>query len=453
MKNIFLIALREYAENAKTKGFWIGIFLFPVMLFIGIRVPEILAKKAVPTRHFVLVDRSGQFEKLIDERVASANAGERRLPLAGPPPSEENRKRYDHVPVPGDIDAGTTDSLLAGVRPYLVGDKKIEVEGKPAELFAAVIVPEDVAKTHSDVEYWCTNLADTSLRDLVSGVLNEEIRRREFVARGADPKVVAEVQAIAVDVTSKDPKKAAGSETVSELDTIRQWAPSGFVYLLWVAIFTVAQMLLNNTIEEKSSRIIEVLLSSVTPTELMAGKLAGIAAVGLTLVVAWMASLFPVLQLLGGQTGKITASLLQIVYTPQMILPFVGYFFLGYLLYAGIFLAIGSVCSTIKEAQNLMGPLMLVMFVPLLTMMFIPRDPHGPLAVALSWIPLYTPFAMMNRMGASPPASQIVGTVALLLVSIPVAIWLSGRIFRIGILRTGQPPKLLEMLRWVGRSN
>jgi len=97
----------------------------------------------------------------------------------------------------------------------------------------------------------------------------------------------------------------------------------------------------------------------------------------------------------------------------------------------------------------MLQPVMVIMIVPLMTMMFIPKDPNGTLATVLSWIPPYTPFIMMNRAAADPPMFERVGTLALLLVTTALVLWLSGKIFRLAILRTGQPPKLLELVRWV----
>ena len=98
-----------------------------------------------------------------------------------------------------------------------------------------------------------------------------------------------------------------------------------------------------------------------------------------------------------------------------------------------------------------MGVLTMIMMVPLLTMTFIPKDPNGSLARLLSWIPLYTPFTMMNRAAADPPLFDLIGTMILLLSTTGVALWMTGKIFRIGILRTGQPPKIVEMVRWALR--
>jgi ABC-2 type transport system permease protein len=250
---------------------------------------------------------------------------------------------------------------------------------------------------------------------------------------------------------SLNPKKEAGQEAVNQIDVIRQWAPSGFVYLLWLAIFVIVQMLLNNTIEEKSNRIIEVLLSSVTPSELMMGKLLGIAGIGLTMVGAWMFALFGILSWKSGGASDVASQILVILKGSNLIPLFSLYFLLGFLMYAAFILSIGSVCNTIKEAQSYMGVFTMIMIVPLLTMTYIPRDPNGPLARLLSWIPLYTPFTMMNRAGADPPLFDLIGTFVLLVVTTALALWMSGKIFRIGILRTGQPPKIVEMIRWAIR--
>jgi ABC-2 type transport system permease protein len=216
-----------------------------------------------------------------------------------------------------------------------------------------------------------------------------------------------------------------------------------------VAIFSIVQMLLNNVIEEKSNRIIEVLLSSVTPGELMMGKLAGIAAIGLTMVGSWVLALIGILAWKSSGQSEVATQLYTVVRTSNLVPAFVIYFFLGYVMYAALILALGSVCNTLKEAQNYMGVITMVMMVPMLTMMFIPKDPNGTVATVLSWIPIYTPFIMMNRAAADPPLFDLIGTMVLLIVCTAFALWMAGKIFRIGVLRTGQPPKLVEMLRWV----
>jgi ABC-2 type transport system permease protein len=526
MRYSFLVAWREYAENVKTKGFWIGIFIFPILILISFSAGDwIEGTKAV--RHFVLVDQTGELEEPIEAAIdriyqrdvlASFGAwvqknstvqgkitaedlekmpafdtddmvakwagdnpellneflknGGLEVALAQVRPSlredadefEMPRHTFQRVPLPGGISADLAPSELSEkLKPYLRGKAEVDVDGESTELFAAVIIPADAFEQivrpggmpvlpgaeKRGLEYWSSNLADDDLKDVVERAVNDEIRRLEYLEKGMDADSVQAVQRTHMPFASLNPKKQAGEEAVSMADKIRQWAPAGFVYLLWIAIFTISQMLLNNTIEEKSNRIIEVLLSSVTPGELMMGKLGGIAMVGLTMIGAWILSLLAILQFKAGQEAELAGELLTVLMGSGLLTYFVVYFLLGYLLYAGAFLAIGSLCNTLKEAQNMMGPIMVIMIVPLMTMAFIPKEPNGTLATVLSWIPPYTPFVMMNRAAADPPMFDRVGTMILLIATTAFVLWLSGRIFRIGILRTGQPPKFKELIRWV----
>ena len=148
----------------------------------------------------------------------------------------------------------------------------------------------------------------------------------------------------------------------------------------------------------------------------------------------------------GAQT-ELLGQFFQVLLSSDLIPWFVFYFLAGYALYAGIFLAIGSLCNTLKEAQSLMMPMMMVLIVPLVTMTFIAQDPNGPVARIMSWIPLFTPFTMMNRAAAAPPLLDVIGTTIVLLLSIVLVLWLSGKIFRQGVLRTGQPPRIVEIIR------
>lgn len=516
MRYAWLVAWREYAESAKAKGFWLGLFLIPLILFLSIEVPVFLEKKATPTRYFVMVDQSGEFAPIIqtaldadrrkqeqdalkdylaryavnpnspeaqsvlrmfskrgEEKPKTQNATEEFIsqkvqPLVRPgsPLFKEPRRAYQMLPLPEGLRTNADLDTLAGeLKPYLRGDATVSFEGSPVELYAAVLIPSDLARQivrpqhggegdHA-IEFWCKDASSAvggfGLAQAIEQAVNTEVRRREYLARGLDSALVADIEHTYAPFRNLNPKKEAGKEAVNETDVIRQWAPSGFVYLLWLAIFVIIQMLLNNTIEEKSNRIIEVLLSSVTPGELMMGKLAGIAAIGMTMIGAWLAALFGILSWKAGGASHLSGQILTVLKASNLIPLFALYFLLGYVMYAAIILSIGSVCNTIKEAQSYMGLLTVVLMVPLTTMTYIPRDPNGAVARLLSWIPLYTPFTMMNRANADPPFVDMFGTLVLLVASTAAALWMSGKIFRVGILRTGQPPKVLEMLSWVRR--
>jgi ABC-2 type transport system permease protein len=505
MRYTLLIALREFAENAKTKGFWIGIFMLPLILGVSIFVSSKLGK-AEPSRYFVVVDKSGAFDEAITDAVEwrhqravlqalgghvrenlrpgqdaqidfSGNQGSVDAFIAAGgkdaylarlrpqlrenlPEFKEPARLFVRADLPDGIDAGaSTDEILAGLRPYLVGERQLAIDGTNAPLFAALVIrPEalDAATrwtaAESPIQYWSTNLAVDNLPDLLRNALNGEYRRRLYVDRGVEVATVREIEHTWLRIDPFDPAKAAGTETVSTADRIVRNVPVAFVYLLWISIFSIMQMLLNNTIEEKANRIAEVLLSSVTPGEIMMGKLLGIAAIGLTMVGSWLATVFVASQLYlgsGGAGADVIGPAVDAVVASGLIPMFVLCFLLGYLIYAGLFLTIGALCNDIKEAQNAQGPMMLIMMVPLFTMIFVNRDPHGTLATILTWIPLYTPFTMMNRAAADPPLIELVGATLLMIATALLFLWSAGRIFRIAILRAGNRPKLAEVLKWI----
>ena len=502
MRYILLIALREFAENAKTKGFWIGLFMLPLIIVVSIGVSAKLSRSE-PSRYFVVVDKSGVFGESVKRSAEWAHqrsvldalgqyargnlrpgqdpkldlwpnpaavdafiaAGGKDAYLSrlrpmlrdNAPEFKEPSRHYVLVDLPGGIDAHASDeAILTQLKPYLIGERHLALNGADAQLFAALLIAPDAVDEAmrgsagaAKIQYWSTNLAVDDLTEIIRGGLDYEVRRRLYVARGVEFATVREVEATRVRVDTFDPAKAAGTETVSTADRIARGLPVGFVYLLWMSIFTVMQMLLTNTIEERSNRIAEVLLSSVTPNEIMMGKLLGIAGIGLTMVSTWLASVVIAAKLYAGPGADVIGPAVGAVVSSGLIPMFLLCFLLGYLIYAGLFLTIGALSNDLKEAQSFQGPLMLVMMVPLFTMVFINRDPHGTLATILTWIPLYTPFTMMNRAAANPPLGEMIGAVLLMIATAVLLLWSAGRIFRMAMLRAGSRPKFTQLLQWI----
>jgi ABC-2 type transport system permease protein len=522
MRNISLIAVREIYQAVTTRAFWVGICILPLMGLMVFGVLRIFQSSGT-IKYFVLIDKSGRYETIMEqglereyqkevmrslrgyiqanltpagddrpapslEDIPSALADARRevsdieadqfissggyaaalqsvshMLRTDAPQFELPRHTYQRVELPQSISTSDEMGVISNkLRPYLNGEQKLVLDGKPATLFAAVLIPESVTASPgvtgpgpsrivagSEVQYWSTNLADDGLRNLTERTLTAEIRRDSFMQAGITPEDYRRLANLQLRLKNFNPASAAGKEEVSMADRLRQWVPSGLTYLLWISLFGILNMLLYSTIEEKSNRIIEVLLSSVTADELLLGKLAGIAVVGMIMVGTQMALVLGILFWFAGPEAGFINQLLQVLMSSNLLPVFFAYFLLGYILYGGIFISIGGLCDSHVEAQSFMGPLMLIMMVPMFTIALIPRDPHGPLALAMSWFPLYTPFAMINRIAADPPVFEIIGTLMLLLATSAAILWSAGKIFRIGILRTGQPPKLLEVLKWL----
>ena len=520
MSMIGLIARREYAENVKTKGFWLTIAIFP-LIFAGIYFLQSALSEATPTRYYIVVDQSGQYEDAVDvainrehqrrilqafvdylleyrtetdleATVANAtgnvdqlvddvdadevaalndwidNGGlDYALLMAAPyleadaPPFEAPERQFIAADLPTELDPDASpEQVIDTLRPYLRGDRPVAAGDQRGELFALIFIPENVEQfisrpgtmpqnpaTTRGVQYWSRNLTDNRLPNAIASSINAEIRAREYQAQGIDATQIRNIQRTRLPFSQLDPSADEGQEAVSMADTFRQYAPMIFVYLMFVSLMQNVQYLLSNTIEEKSNRIIEVLLASVTADELMLGKLVGIALAGLTTIGIWLLSFFLFISLYDSSGTQLIGQALEVILGSELIPWFVFYYFAGYALYSGVFLAIGSLCTTLKEAQALMMPMIMVQIVPLAMMFFVITDPHNSIVRALSWFPLFTPYLMMNRAAANPPLVDVVGTTIVLLISILLVLWGSGKVFRQGVLRTGQPPRLLELWR------
>ena len=375
-------------------------------------------------------------------RLAIAQRGEEILAWWRSLSSEEARaltsrvsvSRYARVPAPP-----PGDEQLAELNRSVRDD----------ELFAYFVIGPDPAAASEGSRYVSNNLTDEDLRDWFGFNASEQVRARRLADQRIDAAVASWIQE-PIRFEARKVTETGEEREIEERDTVRQWAPVVFVYLLWISVWSVSNMLMMGTVEEKSSRVIEVLLSSVSPVQLLAGKIGGIAATGLTLVGSWLVCFVVGTKFIPRLMGAPpTLDLAVLATDPSFILSFLAYFLLGYLLYAAILVGLGSVCNTVSDAQNMLPAVMLVLFVPLLTMVPIGRDPNGTLAQVMSFIPLFTPFVMMNRAAGPPSTLEYVLTTALLVVSILGALWAGAKIFRIGILLTGKPPKIREIVRWL----
>jgi ABC-2 type transport system permease protein len=218
---------------------------------------------------------------------------------------------------------------------------------------------------------------------------------------------------------------------------------AGFMYIviIFLAIQPTSQLLLASLFEEKSSRVVEVLFSAVSPFELMAGKILGLVAVGLMITVVFVT----MMTVVAVRTGLFMAP------SAALLALFLAYYLFGYVMYACVFASIGAACSTSKDVEAVMGPLLLAMILPITLSMTVARHPDGLLAVALSIFPPTAPMFMILRIVIlpTPPWLEIAISLALLAASVPCMVWVAAKIFRTGMLLYGKQAKLSEIIRWV----
>ncbi|HEX5052710.1 MAG TPA: ABC transporter permease [Planctomycetota bacterium] len=483
-----LVAQREYLDNVRTKTFWLGILAFPAIFALSIGIGWVMNKTKAQQPYAVLDLTEQQLGARIEanaranDQIASIRRFARDHGIA-----QQQLARYDELDVtdPSSMEAqlremrsaataqakpedaarlqSMIESLAAKYRFVPLAElgaaqgareereQQLSDRVRDGKLFAYFVLDGDPVADATKLTYVSNNLTDDALREWYDGATTRVVRKLRIAAANVDPKIARHLQE-SISFRAKQ-VTAAGVEDVKDEQKANKFAPVVFVYLLWIAVFTAAQMLLTNTVEEKSNRIIEVLLSSVSPGELMAGKIWGIGATGLTLILSWA-----ICGVIGVQVGTRAVpklaewNLSEIVGDPLYLASFVGYFLSGYLLFASILVAIGSVCNSLKEAQNLLQPVFLLLMIPLFAMIPIVQEPNGLMARVFTYIPIYTPFAMMNRASGPPPPIEYAITTVLILVSLFVAFKAAGKIFRVGVLMTGNPPKLREILGWLRES-
>jgi ABC-2 type transport system permease protein len=445
MNRILLIARREYAAYAKTVGFWLSLLAFPLFAVLGGAVP-ILIKSSEPIRAVAVVEEGPEASGLAaairnalardverrQERERQANEAAEKatgMPMAGSSAAKGafarlSGPRLRIVETPPEIAAAAPGAAQDEiVRRYLT-DETPEADRLDAVVFLSREADGPAARV------WTARATDDTVEDFVRDALRAANRKALFEGAGIDPAVVESAESFRPDIAVFSPKSVSGGE-VSLRDKLPTIIGMAGGFLLWSLIITGASILLNSVMEEKSNKILEVLLSSASPTEILAGKVLGVALLTITVLLAWGGiGAAGLLSFAPGQAAMVGDILL----TGGMIGWFVAFMVGGYLMYAVLFAAIGAFCETPRDAQTLMGPIMMILVIPIMTMSMAMTTPDAPAVKIMSWVPFFTPFLMMARLPSDPPMLELIGAMAGMFAFALFMVWLSGRAFRAGAL-------------------
>jgi ABC-2 type transport system permease protein len=421
MQKILSVIKREYIQIIRTKGFIIGTILGPVLMAAFIVVPVVVQFIAVDQQEKIgIIDETGEIfmglEQKLDQKLKD---GTRRYLL---------------------ISYSLKDDMEA-----LREDLNQKVLSK--ELSAYIFIPENISED-GEAEFVSEHVSDFDKRGNFNRALSSIVIEKRLQDEGLDPKRISEYMRPVALATKKVTKRGV------ERDAGGTFIISYFLVLvLYMTLLFYGQIILRGVIEEKSSRVVEIVLSSLKPFQLMAGKIVGIAAVGFTQYAIWAlfglaASRYSKKLLIGFFPAAASFPMPSI---PSYILVyFVLFFILGYFLYATMYAAIGSMVNSEKEAQQLIMPVVMFLVVPILLMMFVIRSPDSTFSVVLSMIPFFAPILMLLRICVLlPPFSQIATSIILLILSIVLMIWLVAKIYRVGILMYGKRPSFGEILKWI----
>ena len=424
-----IIAQREYFQRLKSRSFIITTALGPIILLVLIAVPILIAVFAndETAKVISIVDESGQISQLLE------------LP---------DSYSIDRLERP-------VDSLRAMVN--------------RDQLSGYLLLPATLVDGDGEAVFYSKGgggiVAGETLRDAVTSA----VRERRILDTGADAEVV--------DITrSRVPLRMRQiTEEGDRTDATPVLAAFGYMmgFLIYICMILYGAMVMRGVIEEKTNRISELIASSAKPFQLLLGKILGIGALGLTQLLIWIAAGV----LLSAVGTTIIASMVdmpdpaamqttqeQVEATnaiteyipsipPSYLIYFVFFFVGGYLFYASLMAAVGSAVEQESDAQQFMWPIIMPLIIPMVLLAQIVSNPDGGLAVAMSLIPLFSPIIMVVRMAATNvPHWQVVLAIVLLFGSFVGAVWLSSRIYRIGILSYGKKPTFGEIARWIRTS-
>ncbi len=467
MNKVFVVAMREYLSAVKSKAFIITIVAMPILMGGGIFVQTIAEKgKDTRDRKVAVIDRTGILYDALAESVAFRNeyaifeqpkegekvddADEQQSKDDGQDPTEEQPVKPPKVPRQVE-----SRFILERVTPDN-GDEMdlvftLSERVRRGELFAFVDISEDVINVGADgqkasIEYYSNVLTYNALPRWLKGATVTAIREHRIRAAGLDPHklnlIVGVPEVEFLDLVSRDQETGEITAADKVNREARMAGPLVMCMLMFLVIMVSATPLMQSTMEEKTQRIAEVVLSAITPFQWLLGKLIGMVGVSLTIVVVYFsgAAIYVLTQTEAWQ------------YVPvNMVGWFALYQVLSILMFGALFIAVGSACTDHREAQSAVMPVMILIVLPMMFWGAAIQEPNGALATWLSFFPPATPILMLTRQALPPgvPAWQPFVAALLTLITTVAFIWAAGRIFRVGILAQGKGAGLKDMAKWL----
>lgn len=408
MRKALAVARWEYVEKIKSKAFLISLFLMPlIMLGLGI-LPALLATKPdTQVRILAIIDLTGELARPLGERLETNY----KLPDGQP----------HYVLRPIDVAVGLAEARRRAdemvraneIRGYLVVTPKVYAD--------------------KQVEFRSNNLGMVRMFEHISITLRDILFERELQAAGVD---LTKIRKLTRSVELKTYKITAEGEEEEGFETAFASAYI-FMMMMFFLVVTSGQLLVRSIVEEKTNRVVEVLVSSCRALDLMVGKILGLSALAFTQIGFWAVIGVAISIKLGLTLISLSNALLLLVY-----------FILGFLLYAAIFVAVGSPLSTEQEAQHVTSYLVIILIIPIVLAIPVLENPDSTLVKVLTFIPLVTPTMMAMRIPVQIPSTiEIVGSIMILALATGLAMWAAGKIFRTAILAYGKRRSIMELLR------
>jgi ABC-2 type transport system permease protein len=423
MQKILRVAQREYIETVKTKTFILGILMVPFIIggiiFFTSRMSRDKTGPQPPIK-VAVTDLSNELDAEIKASFERYNQG-------------NPNRRIDVHNIEAQQDSDEAENQ---------GRSKL----RQGQVDAYVVLDSDILEGAGKIRMY-TYKPKASNIDIfwtIENLFRRVVVNQRYKMQNLSKELLATLQHVPfeqLEMGSADDQDRVQSKADRAL---KMMVPFFFMYLIFLGIIGTGQHMISSVIEEKTSRVIEVLLSALSPFQLMAGKILGLGGIGLTVVSLWAVAAYLTARWQG----------LNIDVTTEFVLYFVIYYILGFLLITSLLAAVGSICNTIKETQGMMMPIMMVFIIPLLAWFKVVRDPNGLMSRVFSFLPPLTPMVMILRLssGSDIWKVEIFASIVLLALAVLAAMWAAAKVFRTGILMYGKRLGLREVCRCLRQS-
>ncbi len=425
MNKTFLIARREYLAFVRTVGFWLSLFTLPLILGCSILIP-ILMRHSAPVETVAILDLSGDH---IEGAIAEA------VRAHAPKPGVFDDGGLRLAPLPAGLSADMPASEAEAKIPAIIGSGQV----------ASIIVATDSGdKLHFRI--WSADGHKGKVENLILWDLHGLQYFKLAGMHGIDHGLAHDMRESRADIVSLTPASADAPKKDGFAEGVREnggrFLGIGISYLTWITIFSSSMILLGAVIEEKSSKVLEVLLASASTESLLVGKVLGVAGVMLTVSGLWAVTAFALstygFNAMPAETSREIAAAISGLLSPVHVALLLAYFTGGYLMFGVFFAAVGAFCETQKDAQAIIGPMTIVLMIPMMTMQVAFTSPDLPMLQYMSWFPLFTPFLMPLRLSQPLPWYEIAGTLAGMGVVALIMIAVGRRAFKAGALTGGK---------------
>lgn len=434
MGKIGLIARREFNERVRKKSFIITTILMPLcMVGIIVLMAWLMTRESDEERKIIVVDESG---------------------IVAPRLADEGNIRYRQA-----------DRPLDRIR-----------EEAPEGIFGILVIGGDIMTNPRAVQLYTYESSTVAIEESISGQIRKIVENEKLKAYDID-NLDAILEEVKTPIVIQTKEITETGETRDSSSTLALAAAYIFGLLIYMFVFLYGTMVMQGVIEEKSNKVLELIVSSVRPFQLMMGKILGIASVALTQLLIWVVFIavaggaamnyfagdameaaaamnaggaMPVdMSSMNMDEMAILSRLTDLRYILTMVIGFIVYFIGGYLLYAAMFAAVGSAVDNEKDTQNLQMPITIPLILAIVVMVSAMQDPNSQMAFWFSMIPFTSPVIMMARLPYGVPVWEVAVSAGLLYLTFVGMVWLAGKIYRVGIFMYGKKPTLKELFKWV----